>query len=291
MTTPPRNRDREEAAQSIRSLSDIAKGGAGTRACRVATHRDTPPSLPPRAPYQGLVQIFNYNRPFYLRTLTGVMAAIILSLWLPPALRVLVLLATGTAFVWTCASLLVSHYVYDRSGFYTFDWLPACLSRSPIRWLVIHSGIDEISPALSSIFPGSAGQVVDIYDPREMTEPSIKRARHLAALTSPSTHPRTLPAPDHEFETAFLIFAAHELRQPAARLRLLRDIARVLCLGGELVLVEHLRDWPNFLAFGPGFLHFFSARTWQNAAHAAGLTIRRHRTVTPFVHVFIFESR
>jgi hypothetical protein len=54
------------------------------------------------------------------------------------------------------------------------------------------------------------------------------------------------------------------------------------------VLVEHSRDWANFLAFGPGFLHFFTERAWRHAAEAASLSIRMHRTITPFVHVFVF---
>jgi SAM-dependent methyltransferase len=248
-------------------------------------------SIPSRTPYQGLLEISKYNQPFYLHTIAGVIAAIILSVWLPPALRTLLLFATGSTVFWICSSLLVSHYVYDRSGLYRLCWLPGCLSRPPMRWLSVHAGIDEISLAIGSIFPGSEGQITDIYDPREMTEPSIKRARRVAAVSSVYADGQELPARDQEFEAVFLIFAAHELRHHEARVQLLREIARVLRIGGELVLVEHLRDWANFLAFGPGFLHFFSARTWQTAAKAAGLPIRLRRTVTPFVHVFVFQRQ
>jgi SAM-dependent methyltransferase len=247
--------------------------------------------VPARAPYQGLLQIFNYNRPFYMRTLSAAIATVILSVWLPIALRAPLLLAAGAAVFWTCSSLLVSHYVYDRSTFYTLLWLHDCLSRSPARWINIHSGIDETSLAIASMFPSSEGQIADIYDPREMTEPSIERARRLAAAPLATTDWRALQAPDQEFDTAFLIFAAHELRHHEARVRVFREIARVLRIGGELVLVEHSRDWANFLAFGPGFLHFFSARTWQNAANAVDLPIRLHRTVTPFVHVFVVRRQ
>lgn len=248
-------------------------------------------SIPFRRPYEGLLQIFKYNRPFYLSTGAGVIAATLLSVWLPPALSTLLLLATGIAVFWTCSSLLVSHYVYDRSGLYSLGWLSECLSHPPTRWISIHAGIDEISLGIGSIFPDSEGQITDIYDPREMTEPSIKRARRVAAVAPAPADRQGLPVPDQQFEAAFLIFAAHELRQHEARVRLLREVARVLRIGGELVLVEHLRDWANFLAFGPGFLHFFSARTWQKAADAAGLPIRLQRTVTPFVHVFVFKRQ
>jgi len=141
------------------------------------------------------------------------------------------------------------------------------------------------------LFPGSEGQIIDIYDPHEMTEPSIGRARRLAAASSTATDWRALPASDQEFEAAFLIFAAHELRRHEARVGLLQEITRVLRMKGELVLVEHSRDWANFLAFGPGFLHFFSERAWRKAASAAGLPIRLHRTVTPFVHVFVLRRQ
>jgi len=241
-----------------------------------------------RTTYQGLQQIFNYNRPFYIRTLSGVIAIVILSAWLPFALRAFLLIAAGAALFWISASLAVSHYVYDRSPFYTLDWLPACLSRPPARWINIHSGIDECSPGIASMFPGCEGQIVDIYDPHEMTEPSIEYARRLTAASSPTADWRALPASDQQFDAAFLIFAAHELRAHDARAQLFREVARVLRAGGELVLVEHSRDWANFVAFGPGFLHFFSERTWRDAANAAGLSLRLHRRLTPFVHVYTF---
>jgi SAM-dependent methyltransferase len=243
--------------------------------------------IPIRAPYRGLVQIFHYNRPFYIRTLTGVVTMVILAMWLPFIVRALLLLAAAAAVFWTCSSLLVSHYIYDRSPLYGFRWLKECLSRPPARWVNIHSGIDETSQVISSMFPGSQGQILDIYDPREMTEPSIEEARRITKAPFAATDWRALPAPDQSFDAAFLIFAAHELRRHEARVQLFREVDRVLRIGGELVLVEHLRDVPNFLAFGPGFLHFFSGRTWQHAAEAVGLRIRLHRTLTPFVHVFV----
>jgi SAM-dependent methyltransferase len=244
----------------------------------------------PHTPYQGLVQIFNYNRPFYLRTAAVAIAAILLSNYLPPVLRLVILLATGIASFWICSSLVVSHYIYDRSDLCRMRWLPGCLSQAPERWMSIHAGINESSLAIGSIFSGSKGQVIDIYDPRKMTEPSIKRARHVTSLSSPAADLHCLPAPDDNFDAVFLIFTAHELRRHKDRLELFREIARVLRSGGELVLVEHVRDWANFLAFGPGFLHFFSKRTWATAANSAALRTKLHTTVTPFVHVFVLQK-
>jgi hypothetical protein len=247
-------------------------------------------SVENRTPCQGLLQIFHYNRPFYVRTLGAVAVAAVLSVWLPSDLRALLLLACGIAVFWTCSSLLVSHYVYDRSALYSLRWLHGLLSRPPAHWINLHAGLDETSGIISSVFPGSTGQTIDIYDPQEMTEPSIGNARHIAQAASPTADWRALPAADHHFDTVFLIFAAHELRRHEARATFFREVARVLRPSGEVVLVEHLRDLSNFAAFGPGFLHFFSEGAWQRAAEAARLSIRQRRTITPFVHVFVLRE-
>ncbi|HEY6986909.1 MAG TPA: methyltransferase domain-containing protein [Bryobacteraceae bacterium] len=246
--------------------------------------------IPARTRYQGLAQIFDYNRPFYLRTAAGAIVTILLSVYVPPAIRIWIAFGTGIALFWTCSSLLVSHYVYDRSCLYRLGWLRGCLSRPPGRWINIHAGVDETSLAIYSIFPGSEGQIIDIYDPRKMTETSIRRARHIAGFSSSAADRQGLPAPDDDFDAVFLIFAAHELRRHEDRVQLFREVTRVLRREGELVLLEHLRDWANFLAFGPGFLHFFSKRAWATAANSAGLRIGLHSTVTPFVHVFVLQK-
>jgi ubiquinone/menaquinone biosynthesis C-methylase UbiE len=87
-------------------------------------------------------------------------------------------------------------------------------------------------------------------------------------------------------DAAFVVFTAHELRRAESRERLFRELARVVRPGGEIVVVEHLRDWRNFLAFGPGFLHFLPERAWRTAS----LRIARTFTITPFVRVFVFVA-
>jgi ubiquinone/menaquinone biosynthesis C-methylase UbiE len=97
---------------------------------------------------------------------------------------------------------------------------------------------------------------------------------------------RKLPAAEQTFDAVFLIFVAHEFRIAEVRHQFLSEVARILKPGGSLVMVEHLRDVPNFLAFGPGFLHFHSRQSWTRAFRAAHLTVQSEQTVTPFVHVF-----
>src|SRR5260370_40721738 len=156
-----------------------------------------------RAPYQGLLQIFLYNRRFYARTFASIIVAIILSLYMPSAFRALLLLGSGAAVLWTCSSLLISHYIYDQSPLYSLNCLNACLSQPPARWVNIHSGLDETSRCIASMFPGSEGLILDIYDPREMTEPSIGEARRMTmascATACATAAWRALPAPARGF--------------------------------------------------------------------------------------------
>jgi hypothetical protein len=51
-------------------------------------------------------------------------------------------------------------------------------------------------------------------------------------------------------------------------------------------MVEHLRDFPNFLAFSIGFTHFFSRSTWKKAFVTAGFSFFEEIKFTPFMSVF-----
>jgi SAM-dependent methyltransferase len=241
--------------------------------------------------YQGVLQILHFNSGKYLAAIAGILTTALASPFLPLAGRVLLPLAVAPALFWMVSSLIVSHYIYDRFPIYDFRQIACLLAQAPHRWINIHSGWDQTSKQLGEAFPGSSGQVVDIFDERLMTESSIRRARRTNENTTPATRAcyNALPFHAESFDTAFSIFAAHELRRHQQRVRLFREIARVLTPCGEFVLMEHQRDWRNFIAFGPGFLHFFSQRAWRTAALEAGLSLQTELAMTPFVHVYILR--
>jgi hypothetical protein len=231
-----------------------------------------------RTPFQGVRQILIFHRRMYLGTALGAAAVITVAPrfgWV-----------AAPALLWLVASIAVSHYVYDRSPLYAMNWLRNCLPQDPRTWIQLHAGLDETSATITSMFPGARGKVFDIFDPAEMTEPSIAQARRVAGVLPPPANWRALPIDAGSCDVALLIFTAHEFRKRASRAQFFGEVARTLCGNGDLIVVEHLRDWANFLAFGPGFFHFLPARAWREAATEGGFAIRNCFRVTPFVRVF-----
>jgi SAM-dependent methyltransferase len=244
--------------------------------------------------YQGVLQIFRYNWTFYTTScFIDAIAVILLSQFVfRETIRAAVYAVAGLATFWAASSLLVSYYVYDRSPLYEWDWLPTVLKRNPRYWINIHAGLDQTSESLTRIFPRTRHRILDIYVPSEMSEPAIKRARQGAESTGSAeqANPFALPVEDRACDTIFLIFAAHELRRRNARMQFFHELWRALEQDGLVVLVEHLRDWRNFLAFGPGAFHFFSRRQWLGLGAEAGLSVVGELSITPFVRCFLFAK-
>jgi SAM-dependent methyltransferase len=245
-----------------------------------------------RGRYDGVLEIISYNRGLYLWTAVGIAIGLAIATRLPRVPALFVAAGFVVAAAWMLASIAVSHYVYDRSSLYDFGWMRERLGFVPRRWVSIHSGLDQCTGILRSVFPGSDREVLDIYDPVEMTEPSIARARELSRGKPEAKHAdfRRLPLPDASCDAVFLIFSAHEIRRRGSRAQFFRELARVLAEAGIVVLMEHLHDSPNFLAFGPGFLHFHSRREWLRASAAGNFKVQQEMSITPFVHVFVMEK-
>lgn len=247
-----------------------------------------------RGRFQGVAQIVQFNWPMYAAAAVVLGGGAAVIHWLSPPNLVRLAAFGGIAAVafWLLVSLAVSHYVYDRAGIYRADWLAAALPQAPHRYATLHAGLDEFSVVLAQRFPDAEQRILDFFDPQLMTEPSIARARKLAR-DQPAAEPvnfRTLPLDDGGLDAAFLIFAAHELRDPPSRVQLLRELRRTLVASGRVVLVEHLRDLPNLLAFGPGFFHFHSRAQWRRDFAASSLPVATEFSLTPFVRVFVLEK-
>ncbi len=252
----------------------------------------TTPKSKPRGEFQGVGEVFRFNWPRYLAAAVVIGASLfaLQVLRLPNALRMACYLGLALVAWWSAASLIASYWVYDGSSLMRWEWLKHELPIPPNRWLNIHAGLDESTPQFREFWPDAFGETVDIFAPAEMTERSIARARADADTQSARVKYDCLPFGPNEFDSIFILFAAHELRQPAARRAFLNEARRVLAPGGRAVLVEHLRDAANFSIYGPGFLHFHSPQTWHADLAAAGLKVDREFPFTPFVRVFILKK-
>jgi SAM-dependent methyltransferase len=242
-----------------------------------------------RRRFQGVLNILSFNRHFYIVGL-GILAALVVIHYLAqwPALVLWLIIA---AFMYgLIMPLLVSAYVYDFSGYYKFDWLRDFVHDSEKEKLIvnINAGFDETSFIIKSKFPKSELMVFDFYDSKQHTEPAIVRARKVS-LTYPNTQQiasDSIPLPDSTADIIFLLSAVHEIRLHDEKIQFLKECHRLCKPGGQVIMVEHLRDFPNFLAFSVGFTHFFSRSVWENAFERSGFTSFQETKFTPFMSIF-----
>lgn len=246
--------------------------------------------MKPRGTWQGMWTIARLNWPFYLTASLVLASSVIAFARLGSPIADLALgTAAAGAFYFLTVSLGVSHWVYDRSDLYRWGWLDRALAGDrPASAIFCHAGFDEASVALRDRLEVREWTVLDHHDPGRMTEASIRRARRLfppTATTRAAPHDRW-PLADHCAELVVGLLAIHELRSLGERTAWFSEARRCLKPGGRVVLVEHTRDFANFLAFGPGFMHFHTVGNWRKCWRQAGFDETRQFRVTPWIRVF-----
>jgi ubiquinone/menaquinone biosynthesis C-methylase UbiE len=242
-----------------------------------------------RRNFQGVLNILSFNRHFYVFGLIA-LAVIIISFLIfnwPTLLLWLVILSFLYGLI---MPLIVSAYVYDFSGYYNFNWLKNYNLKDAEgqQILNINAGFDETSFIIKNNFPKSDLQVFDFYNAKQHTEAAIIRARKVS-LVYPNTQQITsnaIPLKDNSVDLIFLLSAAHEIRTQDEKVQFLKECNRVCKPNANVVMIEHLRDFPNFVAFTIGFTHFFSKNTWKKAFQGAGFSTFEDRKFTPFMSIF-----
>lgn len=244
---------------------------------------------PKRKKFQGVLNILSFNRHYYvlgLLILTILLTTKFFIEW-PDIFYWLTIAAFLYGFF---MPLIVSAYVYDFSGFYKFNWLKQVVSNKEKTKLIvnINAGFDETSFIIKSRFPQSDLRVFDFYNEKQHTEPAIKRARKVS-LVYPNTQQivsYSIPLKTHSADIVFLLSAVHEIRSHEEKIQFLTECHRICKPDGKVIMVEHLRDFPNFLAFSVGFTHFFSRYTWKKAFEKAGFSTFQEIKFTPFMSIF-----
>jgi len=242
---------------------------------------------------KGMIKILRYNLHFYLLAF-GLIITLSIALFFVEG-TLLIALQSGliVSVYFSLASLLSSWYVYDYSGLYKLSYLDDRGIRDDGHFLNIHAGYDETSALLKAKFPIARFDVLDFYNSEKHTERSLriaKAGRHNSSVSSQSISTEYLNISDNSIDAIFLIFTAHEIRDEQERNRFFVELNRVLKSDGKIVLVEHLRDIPNFLAYGPGFMHFWSRRAWIRAFKSSNLSIIDQRKWTHWITIFILRK-
>lgn len=242
-----------------------------------------------RKRFQGVVNILSFNRHYYVFGVIA-LALIISSKLIFNWSNTLFYLFLLTFIYGLSMPLFISAYVYDFSGFYNFDWLKKMnIEDSTEKFnLNINAGFDETSYIIKNILPQSKLQAFDFYNSKKHTESAIVRARKVSLVFPNTQHinSKSIPLSDNSVDTIFLLSAVHEIRENNERLQFLKECRRVCKPNGNVIMVEHLRDIPNFIAFTIGFTHFFSKNTWKKGFEDAGFTSFKEIKFTPFISIF-----
>jgi len=243
-----------------------------------------------RKPFQGVFNIIRFNWHLYLLPVVFVLLLLLLNNFVPVTFQAFITIFCIMVTASVIVSLVVSIYVYDLSGLYELKWLKLDVHASKI--VNANAGFDETSILLKTKFPDSELIVFDFYDPATHTEISIERARKaypqfVGTIPISTSH---LPLTDNYADFVFLIFSAHEIRREAERNIFFAELKRILKPSGKIYITEHLRDFPNFLAYNIGVLHFFHKSSWKRTFAKSGFLVEEKIALNPFVTTFILQK-
>lgn len=226
--------------------------------------------------WTGTKHVIEFNWPMILGGAAATLVGALLWRRLP-ALGKAATLAAGWQ---TGASLVGTWWAYDASGHH--EWrFPATRSKiDPASVLLVTAGFDDVSEALRAAHPRAKVTVVDILSDEAAEEPSIRRARRRYPAAAPYVDPAALGEVG-TFDLVILAESIHELRSHEGRTA---AIAGALDASkGAVVLVEHFRDAPNIVAYGPGAWHFHTRAAWLAAIADAGGRVVDESRVSPFI--------
>jgi hypothetical protein len=244
-----------------------------------------------RGRFQGVHNIVRFNAPTYVAAavvvVAGMVAATVGAVAGNGVILTVGVAAAVVAVVLSAGSLVGSYAAYDASDLYSYDGLADVIGDDVRVIAHVHTGLDESTDALRARFVHAEVRVFDASETSAQPEPSIARARRIVPLHADTVAVGLGPLPISDVQRMVLPMAAHEVRDNDARARWLRTLSRSLAQGGQMILIEHLRDLDNTLAFHVGVLHFLSRRTWLETFKSAGLAVVDEGRIAPLLHRFV----
>jgi len=257
------------------------------------------PGLLRNRQYSGTISTLLYNWPIFAGALLFGMIALVTSTFVEAPwnwiFRIAGIGTLGLVFNILVASFIVYDWGYKRE----YDRLAELGDLSKANVLIdITCGKLRGTRGLLSQLQQGHYFVIDIYDAKKMTDPALRRAREMEPPLEAERriyHRQgkfdTLPIPHNWADAVYCSFSLHELPDKADQHAIFAEFARILKPNGKLLIAEHGRDLPNFLAFGLGVLSFFSPTTWANHLAETGFTIQHHERWRGLVHLWIAERK
>lgn len=243
-----------------------------------------------RKPFQGVVNIVRFNWHLYLIAFSLILALFFITGYFDTSIQSVIYVFCFLIFATTFTSLLASFYVYDVSKLYDLEWIDRNDAEKVI--LNINAGFDETSQLLHEKFNTAELLALDFYNPKKHTEVSIKRARK-AYPPFPNTkqiETTNLKLENNSADKIVVIFSAHEIRDKKERILFFKELCRIIKPTGQIYVMEHLRDIPNFLVYNIGCFHFYSKALWLKTFQEANLTITKEIKPNLFVSAFILNK-
>ncbi len=242
-----------------------------------------------RKPLQGIWNVIRFNWHFYLLSIGFVFGILIFNRLLPELYHIFGNTMVAFLVIMTTISILVTFYVYDLSDLYKLAWLDEFDTQKNLKIANINAGFDETSVLLVDKFSNARLSVFDFYDPSKHTEISIKRARKAYPPFPNTQQIDTSVIPIMDADIIFLILSAHEIRNEEERNIFFNELRKTLNSEGRIIVVEHLRNLPNFLAYNIGAFHFISKKSWYRTFENSSLVVLREVMITPFITVFTLK--
>ena len=257
------------------------------------------PNLLRNHQYSGAISTLLYNWPIFSGALFFGVVALTASPFLPGPWNWLLFIAGLGSLILVFNILAASFIVYDWGRKREYERL-AELGRLSEANVVIDVTCGKLrgTRGLLSLFQQGHYFVIDIFAPQKMTDPALRRAREMEPPLEPGRRiyrregsVSSLPIPHNWADVIYCSFSLHELQNSDDRQAIFNEFARILKPEGRLLIAEHGRDLPNFLAFGLGVLSFFSPSVWRTHIAKAGLTVEHQERWRGLVYLWVARRK
>lgn len=239
-----------------------------------------------RGSFEGVWNVVRFNWHFYVIIFAIILLILLTFPGFSDFYQALSLTFVFIIIMPVLISLKVTHKIYDDSTLYELNWLSEYDEEISIA--SFNAGFDETTKIIRYKKPKAKVIALDFYDEQKHTEVSIKRARRAYPKVEGTLEMKSqeIPLPHSSIDLVIGFLSLHEIRDEAERVEFFSNIKKILNDQGEIIVIEHLRDTANFLAYNIGFLHFHSKATWQETFRIAGLHIIEEEKINPFMSKF-----